>query len=1151
VDPLSHHRRASVRAQFWFYTQPVQIGVLGRLRLVCDGTEVDLGPQKQRALLAALSLHAGDVVSVDRLADLVWGESPPMAVTASVHSYVAALRRLLEPDRAARGAARVLLTAPPGYRLDVPDSGLDVAEFTSAVVAVHRLAPGEVRRLPVPDQAPRLEELLERLDAALVLWRGTPYAELDGRVGVEGERARLAELHCGAVLDRARILLALGRSSVAAADLAALVDRDPLREDVTALLALALARGGRQVEALQALRTHREALAGELGLDPGPALRDLELAVLRQDPAVVSSSGSAQVSFSAATPIDDTPAKPAPPEPRSSIRAGGPPLVGRDAELQALEGLLEQAESGLPHFAVLVGDAGIGKTRLVAELAAVAQERGFLVLSSRCSSDEGAPPLWPWVGVLRTLGRVQPETVGPSPERLLEPSEDGPADRFRLFDQVLAAIAHAAQRTPVLLALDDLHWADASTLRLLQHLVEDLDRGRVALLVTRRPFPEPSRALADLLAAMARRQALRLDVDGLTSAQVRTLADVRGGAEVDADQAQRLRDRTGGNPFYVVELLRWRESAEGRDPATGVPTAVGDVIAARVAQLPADTQQLLLNAAALNRHLDLTVLAALDGAHPDEVLDRLEPAMASGLVVVDPADSTIRFSHALVKEAVAATDSALRRQRRHARLAEQLSGSVDSPDRLSEIAHHWRQAGAVHAGRAWRAADRAAAYATSLNAHEEAAELLATAVASQRVDPDPGWLDRYDLLMAWGRACRAAADSVGQRAATAEAMRWATESGDVERLALAAVTSSEGALWSNRPEGEIDAPTLEALHRAAAQLPGDDTELRCQVFLALSRELFWAPGRQEAAACAEQALAMARRLAAPGLQAQGCHAVIVSSLRPATLGQRVRLAEESVRCARSAQDPALEAVALFWQAVMAGEGGRMTDRDEAVSSCRRIAQRHRLRYLQVMLGCYDVPWLALRGHFSAAQQELEVTQRWAAQAAFPFRDEAMIAAQAWLALWGGRAGELLDRFLAIDEVSPTDMGTVLLLLLLRSGRLDDAAAHLEQRPVPLVDDDFAAPLDLAIGAEAALLLRRPTLAAAVYPLMSGWSGRMASAGTGAPLGPVDAFLALAAAAAGETALASSHADEAVRLCQEWGLAPVAAWLAALRVRFEF
>jgi predicted ATPase len=262
---------------------------------------------------------------------------------------------------------------------------------------------------------------------------------------------------------------------------------------------------------------------------------------------------------------------------------------------------------------------------------------------------------------------------------------------------VLVAITDAAQRAPVLLALDDLHWADASTLRLVQHVVEDLDQSRVALLVTRRPFPESTGALAGLASAMARRRATRFDVDGLTTAEVQALADISGGAEVDADQAQSLRDRTGGNPFYVVELLRWWGSASERDAPQGVPAAVGDVIAARVAQLPGGTQQLLRTAAALHRHLDLSLLAALDGVEPDAVLDDLEPAMANGLIVIDPADGALRFSHALVKDAVQATDSPLRRQRRHARLAQHLSGSDEAPERLSEIAHHWLRAGPAHA----------------------------------------------------------------------------------------------------------------------------------------------------------------------------------------------------------------------------------------------------------------------------------------------------------------------------------------------------------------------------------------------------------------------------------------------------------------------
>ena len=322
----------------------MQIGVLGRLQVVRHGTEIDLGPHKQRALLTALALHAGEVVSLDRLADLVWGDLPPAAVTASVHGYVAALRRLLEPDRTARSAATVLLTAPPGYRLQLSEATVDAAEFTSTAEAVHRLAPSDVLQLQVPHRAPELEELLDRVETALSLWRGDPYLELDTHVDVHAERARLQELRDRAVQDRARILLALGRPSVAAADLADLVSRDPLREDTTAVLALSLARSGRQVEALQALRAHRGALAAELGLDPGPALRDLELAILRQDPHAVPATPAASPGVSAPMPQPPAPSD----DFSDSTWASAEPLVGRDHELRGLRKVLDQAEFGQP-----------------------------------------------------------------------------------------------------------------------------------------------------------------------------------------------------------------------------------------------------------------------------------------------------------------------------------------------------------------------------------------------------------------------------------------------------------------------------------------------------------------------------------------------------------------------------------------------------------------------------------------------------------------------------------------------------------------------------------------------------------------------------------------------------------------------------------
>jgi hypothetical protein len=296
---------------------------------------------------------------------------------------------------------------------------------------------------------------------------------------------------------------------------------------------------------------------------------------------------------------------------------------------------------------------------------------------------------------------------------------------------------------------------------------------------------------------------------------------------------------------------------------------------------------------------------------------------------------------------------------------------------------------------------------------------------------------------------------------------------------------------------------------------------------------------------------MARRLSDPQLQAWACHTAIVAMIRPATLELRTRLADEAVTCSRAAADEEGVATGLFWRAIMAGEAGRLGDRRQAVHDALELAQRHRLRYLQVMLGTYEVPWLALEGRFAEAELLYEETQRWVAHASFPFRDEALAGARLCLDLWQGRAGDLLSMLSAIDAVSSVDLGNVILLLLLRTGQLTLAAAHLDRHPVALVDDTFDAPLCLAVAAEAGFLLQRRDLAATAYALLTPWAGRAVSAGTGSPLGPVDSFLALAAAAVDESRLAARHADRALDICADWGMAPVAEWLSRHRAHGGF
>ena len=301
----------------------MQVDVLGAIRASHNGYLVDLGGRKQRQVLAALALYGGRPVSVDALIDLLWGDAPPPNAVPTLHVYVAGLRRALEPDRPARMPAKVLVTVTPGYALRLSAEAVDAARFDAAVTTAH----GRLGAWPAatagsvvnrPDlTAAELAEVLGELDAALALWQGTPYVDLDEVPAAVAERARLEELRMVAIEDHAAALLALGRHATLAAEPEALTAEHPLRERLWMLRVLALAGADRQADALEALRQVRRILADELGLDPGAALRELEGAILRQDSAIFWRPAPAPVTVTASPP----PFRPVPARTHTRTRA--------------------------------------------------------------------------------------------------------------------------------------------------------------------------------------------------------------------------------------------------------------------------------------------------------------------------------------------------------------------------------------------------------------------------------------------------------------------------------------------------------------------------------------------------------------------------------------------------------------------------------------------------------------------------------------------------------------------------------------------------------------------------------------------------------------------------------------------------------------
>ncbi|MGI5242378.1 ATP-binding protein [Dactylosporangium sp. CA-139066] len=1035
----------------------------------------------------------------------------------------------------------------PGYALRLADDDLDAARFAAAVDDAHRsLAdPSDLPSVPPARTHAELLALAESLSGALALWRGTPFIELEESAPAVAERARLAELRLVATEDLALVRLALGRHATVAADLGAETRQHPLRERLWALRALALARAGRQAEALDVIAEIRRVLADELGVDPGPALRATERAVLHQD--LGSPVRSVPGFLAAATAAPTAPAAAPAPAP-AVLDPRDLPLAGRDAEVAALTALLEEARAGRTRFALLTGEPGIGKSRLAAEAARVAAASGFAVVSGRCSQDEGAPPFWPWTCVLRDVADPDAGLLATGTPGLL-PAAAGngasvEAERFEIFESAARVLTAAAAHTPLLIVLDDLHWADPSSLRLLRHLTDHLGDARIAVVATRRDRPEPTGLLAEASVGLSRRHALRLDLPGLSDDAVAELASATNGTPPPGDRIAALRERTGGNPFFVVELLRAAGPQE-------LPGAVTDVIARRIGRLPEPTRELLRWAAVIGREFDLDTLAAAAGADPDGVLDDLDPALAHGIVAEDAEPGRFRFAHALVRDMVYESQPATRRARRHAAVA------AAQPDaHPSEAARHWLAAGPQHAGAAWRAAARAAERARALHGHEEAVALLAAARAAQARDRAATAAERYELLMTHADACQWVGDRDGQLEAIDLACAAADELGDVVRLARAAVRTPDGSMWTVRDHGIVHEPAIAALRRVLrGGLPADDGDLRCRALLTLAGELHWAGADAESDALAEEGLAMARRLGDPDLFAWAAGAAFQASWRAGGADQRWHLLGEALDRPGFAgpepgESPARQEARvrlLTYRTVAAQQTGRVEAMWRDAATARAAAERLRLPFPLLVVDSVELMWRAMQGRFDDVDRLLAELADISARTMLPAR-QYLVFLPAIVRAWQGRAGEVVDGLRPVYDAAPHLASGAYLLLLLRAGRRDEAAAVLDREPGPPDAGSWAAPFDLSVAAYAAHDLRRPQYAAEVYRRLAPMAGRVAAAGSGAPIGPVDAYLALAAAAAGDPGAAERHARDAGALFAAWDIPLAAEWFAGQFVK---
>ncbi|MGY1772510.1 BTAD domain-containing putative transcriptional regulator [Blastococcus sp. SYSU D00813] len=1097
--------------------------VLGSVGATLDGVPLDLGGWRQRSVLARLLVAAGRVVPVEVLVGDLWhAETPPSAMSA-LQAHVSHLRRALEPDRAPRTPARVLVTSPPGYTVRPAPDAVDAA------LAVRLLDEGD----RVVDTDPVLAR--DRYSAALDLWQGPPYADYADEPWALPEAARLEELRLIAVERRAAAALAAPAGRDPLPQLRAHVAEHPLREEGWRLLALGLYRAGRQGDALAALREARERLAEELGTDPGPALRALEADVLAQAPSLDPVRLPGPAVGRPAPPLAAEPPAPAAP---------GPLVVGRDAERAALLRSAEESAAGSLRVAVVAGEAGSGKTTLLDDLTDRLGGQGWTTCSVRCPESDGAPPAWPWTEALGTLAMASPpeDPAALAPLLAADAAADGQGDaagnRFRLHQAVARWLAGVAGRAPLLLVVDDLHRADQETAALLVDLAAALAGSPVLLVVGHRA--EETSRLTEVLAALARRSPLSLRLRGLDAVGVDRLVDRWAAAPVDAATRAAIAARTDGNPFYVRELLRLVDS--GADVAE-VPSSVRDVVRHRVGTLPGTTASLLRLAAVCGRDVDADVLlaAAVEGGSGDEeaTVDALETAVVSGLLV-EPGPGRLRFVHALVRDTLYEDLSSLRRTRLHGRLAAVLERL--RPGDVTGLAHHTAAAGPGAAAAALRWCQEAAGLAERRFAHADAAVWWRRAVEAARSAAPAEGAAVARLLAAQARATALAGASGPARALRAEALTELPAGAGPGDVALVLLSSDVPTFWNARVDPADDA-VVDRLEATIAAL-GPADPLRARLLAALATE-FEERLEPRGPAASREAVRIARAAGDPTTLAHALSARAIHTHRDSDGDERAALGAELLELARREGLGAFETVARL--VLLQDACGRMdfADADLQAAEAERLAGSQGLRLLLGIARAY-------RG-----LRHLLADRRVEAQAAYDEAVEELVAAG-----WYRDVGEsfreigafclslaagvpdpgLPERVAAVFSAAPDDLREMWAATLVVAGRVEEARQVGPARP--RYGRDPFGPLfsynrglvGLGIGDDDRVAEALADLEPYADTLCGIESGSVTT-------GPAATLLARLAASRGDDAAAAAYQRQAVALAERLGHP---GWTAAAR-----
>ena len=834
--------------------------------------------------------------------------------------------------------------------------------------------------------------------------------------------------------------------------------------------------------------------------------------------------------------------------------APGSGLIGREEELSELRAGLEDARAGRGRLFLLSGEAGIGKTRLLEAVVEHGARGGVRAVWGRCRESGGSPALWPWRQVLRScvantsapdlaqqLGSAAPDLAQLVPELHSPPvppppTPPPPGARARLFDAVVDVLVSTAAQGGLVVALDDLHAADETSLRLLAHVAGQLSSSAVLVVGAYRDDKvRASPRLHQLVSAVAR-QGRRLALAGFDEADVARLVEDVLPDPVSPEVARDIRHLTDGNPLLAREAARL-VATEG--PAR-LPEDVTSVVRRRLDALSPTTRALLAHAAVLGREFDVRTLHLMAGREPEAVLDGLRQGADAGLVEPTRVRSWA-FTHSLLGAALYAELPAEDRALLHraAGRALERAHASELEAHLTTLAHHFSEA--ARCGEAGTATDycaQAGRQAMAVLAFEEAARLFGLALEVLALDPPVDEARRGQLLMALGEAEVGRGDLGRSRACYAKALKAVRAAGAPELVARAAVG------FAGSTESMVNATRRSVLEEALAALPPGDSALRAELLLSLGAAS--AGSRQAPRHLSAQGLEIARRVGDPALMRRALCEWHLLNMEPDALDERLAVADELAELAASSGDLEGLVLARQWRAADLFEAGEIEATRAELELGGQESNRLRLPSVSWGLALIAAAVSLLEGQLQEAERLAsaaltlgERSDRRDVDAVFSSQMAAIRREQGRFEDAAGLARQHVERF--PDSNVAIERGVVAVALA-EAGRSDEARHELGVLYGHVGGHTgWGGLVGPSLAAELCCLLDDRDRAAGLYPVLRTHAGRHVVKGVAHySLGAADRYLGGLATVLGRYDEAEGHFEAAHRLHERLG-APL--WLA--------